>query len=76
MNIMLRVVQYRFKTTCFVNLHMNRVLTRFYNSVSVSIRTKAPVTPGLRPGYDLPAIGKCWNRGRIVERTHDWSERS
>ena len=37
---------------------------------------KAPVTPGLRPGYDLPANGKCWNRRKIVERTYDWSQRS
>ena len=37
---------------------------------------KAPVTPGLRPVYDLPATGKCWNRGQIVERTYDWSQRS
>ena len=37
---------------------------------------KAPVTPGLRPGSDLLATGKCWNRGQIVERTYDWSQRS
>ena len=37
---------------------------------------KAPVTPGWRPGYNLPAIEKCWNRGQIVERTYDWSQRS
>ena len=38
--------------------------------------TKAPVTPGLRPGYDL-ATTECFrNRGQIVERTHDWSRRS
>ena len=37
---------------------------------------KAPVTPGFRPGYDLPATEKCWNRGQIVERTYDWSQRS
>ena len=24
---------------------------------------KAPVTPGLRPGYDLLAAETCWNRG-------------
>ena len=30
---------------------------------------KAPVTPGLRPGYDQPAIEKCWNGGPIVEST-------
>ena len=35
-----------------------------------------PVTPGLRLGYDLPAIEKCWNRGQIVERTYNWSQRS
>ena len=35
-----------------------------------------PVTPGLRPGYDLPAIEKCWNDGPIVERTYDWWQRS
>ena len=38
--------------------------------------SKAPVAPGLRPGYDLPATGKCWNRGQIVERMYDWSQRS
>ena len=37
---------------------------------------KTPVTPGLQPGYDLPATGKCWNRGHVVERTYDWSQRS
>ena len=35
------------------------------------VRPKAPVTPGLRPGYDLPATEKCWNREQIVERTYD-----
>ena len=30
---------------------------------------KAPVTPGLRPGYNLPATEKYWNREQIVERT-------
>ena len=35
--------------------------------------SKAPVTPGLRPGYDLPATVKCDNRGQVVERTYDWS---
>ena len=34
------------------------------------------VTPGLRPGYDIPATGICWNRGQIVEMTYDWSQRS
>ena len=33
---------------------------------------KATVTPGLRPGYDLPAT----ENGSIVERTYDWSQRS
>ena len=33
---------------------------------------KAPVTPGLRPGYDLPAT----ENAPIVERTYDWSQRS
>ena len=37
---------------------------------------KAPVTPGLRPGYDLPATEQFWNRGQIVERTYDWSQGS
>ena len=37
-------------------------------------RIKAPVAPGLR--HDLPATEKCLNRGQIVERTHDWSQRS
>ena len=40
------------------------------------VPSKAPVTPGLRPGYDLPAIEKCCNRGQIEERTYDWSQRS
>ena len=41
------------------------------NKVVVMFKTpKAPVTPGLRPGYDLPATEKCWNRGQIVERTY------
>ena len=30
----------------------------------------------IRPGYDLPAIEKCCNRGKIEERTYDWSQRS
>ena len=30
----------------------------------------------VRPGYDLPATEKCWNRGPIVERRYDWSQRS
>ena len=28
------------------------------------------------PGYDLAATEKCWNRGQIVQRTHNWSQRS
>ena len=35
-----------------------------------------PVTPGLRPGYDVAATKTIWNRRQIVERTHDWSHRS
>ena len=39
--------------------------------------SKAPVTPGLRPGYDpITASVKCENRGQVVERTYDWSQRS
>ena len=38
--------------------------------------SKAPVTTGLRPGYDLPATVRCENRGQVVERTYDWSQRS
>ena len=34
---------------------------------------KAPVTPHLRPICDRK---KCWNRGQIVERMYDWSQRS
>ena len=26
--------------------------------------SKDTVTPGFRPGYDLSAIEKCWNRGQ------------
>ena len=37
---------------------------------------KATVTPVLRPGYDLPATEKCWNRGQIVERTYDLCDQS
>ena len=37
---------------------------------------KAPVTPGLRPGYDQAATENCWNLGQIVKRTYDWSHRS
>ena len=37
---------------------------------------KAPVTPGLRPGYDLPVTEKLGIVGKIVERTYDWSQRS
>ena len=35
-----------------------------------------PVTQGLRPGYDVAATKTIWNRRHIVERTHDWSQRS
>ena len=42
----------------------------------VNMEHKAPVTPGLRPGYYLPATEKCRNRGQIVERMYDWSQRS
>ena len=31
---------------------------------------------GIGPGYDLAATGKCWNRGQIVQMTHNWSQRS
>ena len=37
---------------------------------------KNPVTPGFRPGYDIPAIEQCCNRGQIEERTYDWSQKS
>ena len=38
---------------------------------------KAPVTPGLRPGYDLATTDFfSRNRGQIVQRKHDWSHRS
>ena len=47
------------------------------SKVVVMFKTsKSPVTPGLRPGYDLPATVKCENRGQVVERTYDWSQRS
>ena len=52
----------RHPTSCFWNTLTSPWLTR---------RSKAPVTPGLRPGYHLPATEKCWNRGQIVERTYD-----
>ena len=38
--------------------------------------SKAPVTPGLRPGYDEAATKTIWNRRQIVERTYGWSQRS
>ena len=47
------------------------------DEVVVMFKTpKAPITPGARPGYDLYATEKCWNRRQIVERTYDWSQRS
>ena len=47
------------------------------SKVVVMFKTpKAPVTPGIRPGYDLRATEKIWHRGKIVERTYDWSHRS
>ena len=48
----------------------------YVNMVSFSRSNLSPVTPVLRPGYDLGATEKCWNRGQIVERTHDCSQRS
>ena len=27
-------------------------------------------------GYYLPATETCWNRGQVVERMYDWSQRS
>ena len=43
------------------------------SKVVVMFKTpKVPVTPGLRPGYDLAGTEKYWNRGQIVERTYDW----
>ena len=54
-------------------MQLCRLAIRFFQQHYVS---KAPVTPGLRPGYDLHATEKCWNRGQIVERTYDWSQRS
>ena len=41
-----------------------------------SLFTENAHHPGLRPCYDLPATETCWNRGQIVERTYDWSQRS
>ena len=40
--------------------------------------TKAPVTPGLRPGYDLPATEKWANRRKNYDwwqRSYDWWQR-
>ena len=40
------------------------------------INPKAPVTPGLRPGYERPSgerTKKCINRRQILERALDWS---
>ena len=34
--------------------------------VAINDRCKAPVTPGLRPGYDLPATEKWANRRKNV----------
>ena len=36
------------------------------DSLRFLIAGKAPVTPSLRPGYDLPATEKCWHCGHIV----------
>ena len=44
--------------------------------VSVRVCVHAPVTPGLRPGFDLGATETIWNRGQFAERTYDWSHRS
>ena len=35
-------------------------------SCPVLSECKAPVTPGLRPGYDLPATEKCANRRKNI----------
>ena len=42
---------------------------------TVSESVKPQSHRGLRPGYDLPATGKCWNHGQTVESTYDWSQR-
>ena len=39
---------------------------------SVCLRREVPLTPDLRSRYDLPAAEKSWNRGLVVERTHDY----
>ena len=36
--------------------------------VVIIVFTNAPVTPGLRPAYDLAATEKWWNRGQIEKR--------
>ena len=30
----------------------------------IDVECKAPVTPGLRPGYDIPATTEKWANGR------------
>ena len=64
----------RTKFVSFGDRSFKVVGPRLWNALPIAI--KAPVTPGLRPGYDLPATEKCWNRGQIVERTYDWSQTS
>ena len=53
-------------------MHVSKKALNF----ALNSQCKAPVAPGLRPGYDLPATEKCWNHGQIVERTYDWLQRS
>ena len=60
--------------------HISWVITRAKSVVSslmVMFKTpKAPVTPGLRPGYDLRACEKCWHRRQIVEWPYNWLQMS
>ena len=60
------------------NCSFSRISMRvkLFPSISSTVLGKAPVTSGLRPGYDLPATEKCRNRGQIVERTYNCSQRS
>jgi len=41
-----------------------------------TMQLKARVTPDLIPCYDLARTKTYWNRWQVVDRSHDWSQRS
>ena len=79
---LLRCADKRIVNIMKVYITFNEVVNLQNISLSISVSSnitclsQAPVTPGLRPGYDLPATEKCWNRGQIVEGTYDLPQRS